>query len=353
MRKVSIKYKKKGKNKSVKKSKKKNTKKSRKSVKKSTNIKKTILAGALTGLLLGLAKKYGNNVSVTNLNNYVNSLSLNDLQEYIPNEEPEYITIKEPEYMFKVFNYEPKDLRIKVVDQIFEDILPHGENVNTSIKPKIEDILKYTIEGNIPQLQYIIQNIGKDIKKYRDSNGNTLLMNIIEESGSTSGDYGNISRENMEKALILLGENLIDVDSQNNNGQTALHIATTRYMPEAIDILLSLGTDPLIKDARGKTPIHTAVTRGKPALVNHLIKRNAGINSKDLVGKTILEKLVEIGSQDDRDFPFESVMETLKYLIKNEAHLTLKSFNIIIDNPTILNGYKNVLKYYKKRIIRG
>ena len=359
MRKVSKKNKKKSKksrqkiikNKRIKKSIKKNT-----TIisKKNTNIKKTILAGALTGLLLGLAKKYGDNVSITNLNNYVNSLSLNDLQEFITDIPYKFTTedviLKEPEYTFKVFNYEPKDLRIKVVNQIFEDILPHGDNVNTNIKPKIEDILKFTIEGNIPQLQYIIQNIGKDIKKYRDSNGNTLIMNIIEESGSTSGDYGIISRENMEKAIVLLGETLVDIDSQNNNGQTALHIATFRYMPEAIDILLSLGADPLIKDKLGKTPIHAAVTRGKPALVNHLIKRNAGINSKDSLGKTILEKLVEIGSENDRDFPFESVMDTLKYLIKNNAHLTLKSFNRIINNPIILNEYKNILKYYKKKL---
>ena len=77
MRKVSKKNKKKSKksrqkiikNKRIKKSIKKNT-----TIisKKNTNIKKTILAGALTGLLLGLAKKYGDNVSITNLNNYVN-----------------------------------------------------------------------------------------------------------------------------------------------------------------------------------------------------------------------------------------------------------------------------------------
>jgi hypothetical protein len=325
---------------------------------KGPSIKKTLLAGALTGLLLGITKKYGGKVDINTLNNYVNNLNIEEIQDFIADIPYKFTTeditpFQKPENMFTGLNYEPKDLRIKVVDEIFEDILPHGVKVNTNIKPQISDILKYTAEGNIPQLQYSIQKLNKYVKNYRDSEGNTLIMDVINNVGSTSGDFSNISKENMYKSIILLGENLVDVNAKNNDGYTALHIATYRYMPEAIDILLSLGADPLIKNNRGQTPIHVAITRGKPALINHLIKRKAGINSKDLSGKTILEKLVEIGSQDDSDFSFDSVMDTLKYLIKNDAHITLKNFNRIINNPEIYNEYKNLLKRYKKRIVKG
>ena len=323
---------------------------------KGLSIKKTLLSGALTGLVLGLAKKYGDKVSINDLNKYVNSLSLNEIQDFIYDIPYKFTTedityFKEPRHMHGGVGYEPKDLRIKVVDEIFEDILPLGYKVNTKLKPKIEDVINYAANGNIPQLRYIIQKLDKDIKNYRDSNGNTLIMNIIEYAGSTSGSYEVIPRENMLKAIVLLGENLIDINAKNNNGNTALHEAVYRYMPEAIDILLGLGADPLIKNNRGQTPIHSAITRGKIDLINHLIKRKAGINSKNSLNETVLERLVKL--QNDHDFPFPDVMDTLQYLIKNDAHLTLKAFNRITSIPHIRSEYKNLLKRYKKRIVKG
>lgn len=45
------------------------------------------------------------------------------------------------------------------------------------------------------------------------------------------------------------------VRARNNRGQTALHFAAQNRLSKAIDVMLSAGCDPLIKDEAGRRPI--------------------------------------------------------------------------------------------------
>ncbi|KAJ4946886.1 hypothetical protein JOQ06_008929 [Pogonophryne albipinna] len=57
-------------------------------------------------------------------------------------------------------------------------------------------------------------------------------------------------------ALPLIDRDRLDVlnTSQDNEGQTALHYASACEFAEIVDLLLSSGADPSIKDLEGSLP---------------------------------------------------------------------------------------------------
>jgi ankyrin repeat protein len=62
-----------------------------------------------------------------------------------------------------------------------------------------------------------------------------------------------------------------DINAQDRDGQTALHIAARNNNYNAVRTLLSRGADPLVKDRHGRTADHHVRTRGKP--VHRMIQR--------------------------------------------------------------------------------
>jgi hypothetical protein len=58
----------------------------------------------------------------------------------------------------------------------------------------------------------------------------------------------------------VLLDNGADVDSQNNSGGTALHLATFFGHTETVRILLARGADPEVTNNRGQTPLDIAST---------------------------------------------------------------------------------------------
>ena len=65
-----------------------------------------------------------------------------------------------------------------------------------------------------------------------------------------------------------------NIDLQDNNGQTALHIATEQGQVAIVLELLKVGANPNISDNSGKLPLQIA-TRGDTALVRILLEGGA------------------------------------------------------------------------------
>jgi len=86
--------------------------------------------------------------------------------------------------------------------------------------------------------------------------------------------------------LIMAGA---DIDGQNKDGFTPLHIAVLEDDFEKVAHVLSYGPDVNRPDAHGRTPLHYAVANGNKTIVKDLLEHQANPLMTDLEGKTPLD----------------------------------------------------------------
>ena len=81
-----------------------------------------------------------------------------------------------------------------------------------------------------------------------------------------------------------------DVNFQNSDGQTALHIAVYHANEDIVQLLLNSGADVNIQDKYGFTALHYAVFTRNEEIVQLLLNSAAANTSlKDDQGKTALD----------------------------------------------------------------
>jgi ankyrin repeat protein len=149
------------------------------------------------------------------------------------------------------------------------------------------------------------------------------------------------------EAVRFLLENGIEVNRQDNNGDTPLHIAAiSTDSPSIIGLLVEYGADTEIKDCMGLTPLLFACIYDNFENVKELVKRGANIHATDMHGdsclhvssenKEILSFLMEMGADpnaknDEGDTPLHSLF------IKN------KNFDFLFDENMNGENLKSVI----------
>jgi hypothetical protein len=78
----------------------------------------------------------------------------------------------------------------------------------------------------------------------------------------------------LSKLQLLLGKQP-GIDARDEDGRTALMLATLHGQAAAVDALLARGADPNVADARGMTPLQAAVAGNQPAIVAALQRAGA------------------------------------------------------------------------------
>lgn len=100
-----------------------------------------------------------------------------------------------------------------------------------------------------------------------------------------------------ELISTILDTGVVDINSQNNEGETALHLAAWMQDPRAIqivEILLKRGIDVNAIDRGGATALCFSNKRDVTAL---LVEYGADVNVADYRGQTILHKLANVTNQ--------------------------------------------------------
>lgn len=144
---------------------------------------------------------------------------------------------------------------------------------------------------------------GADVK-VRNSDGETLLMEVSGESGSDMATR--LTQESKAKLLIEKG---IDIDAQSDlslaaqsfnsqlggfgvdrsmatSGKTALMFAVREHDPEMIKLLLAHGANVNLADEKGQTALMHACLAGMQDNAILLLKNKADPNSADSMGTT-------------------------------------------------------------------
>lgn len=133
--------------------------------------------------------------------------------------------------------------------------------------------------------QIVRRGLMADFKKMVN-NTNVGLLN--EEGQNLLHEAIAFKRDDFSEYLLSLG---IDVNHQDNNGQTPLHFASAHSNKYIVDLLFKAGANPTIRDKYGNDPLWTATfnARGNYAIVRLFEKKGANPLNKNNAGRTTLD----------------------------------------------------------------
>ncbi len=194
---------------------------------------------------------------------------------------------------------------------VFEKLIKAKANVNATCmegKNALIFISAQADEKNVPSLQIekaklLLEN-GVDIN-HQDNAGNTALM------------YALANHADISYVQTLL-DNEADVNSVNNLGETPLWTAVRQNLPSStIKMLIEYGADVNKKDRRGETPLwYLLRTQGDDVLIRTLLRGGANTDIPNAAGDIPLWYVLNRGGSD---MIVENIIMAQKDLnIKNE-----------------------------------
>ncbi|KAM6900803.1 protein phosphatase 1 regulatory subunit 16A [Xenentodon cancila] len=123
-----------------------------------------------------------------------------------------------------------------------------------------------------------------------------LLETVMAEQGITQGHIDDC-RGAKEKAMLADIQALIqsraDLNSQDDNGATLLHIASANGYMSAAELLLENKAELEVKDSDGWTPLHAASCWGQIQIVELLVAHGASLNAKSVLEETPLDVCID------------------------------------------------------------
>ena len=218
-----------------------------------------------------------------------------------------------------------------IISAIVQLLLAHGASVNVRDK-KNQTPLHLASLQKYPSTMALLLQSGADTES-RDNDYMTPLLFALQEPWDK------------DEAAQLLLEHGANVNAQNKNGQTALHIASASQLAQIVSLLLKLGLDVNAKDNDDMTPLHLApmglrgipdddFTRSTTAQV--LLEHGANVHIRNKNGQTplhsaslhrfssIVELLVKFGADvnakdNDNMTPLHLISETPWYSLGDDS----------------------------------
>jgi ankyrin repeat protein len=137
-------------------------------------------------------------------------------------------------------------------------------------------------------------NKGRETDKKTERKHRTTLE-ILDYANNDNSIVNDFLNEDYEKIKKMIIQGFKDIDTKNQFGHTALHIACLKEDIERIKLLIECGAGLNIKDDRGNTPLFLAIKKANVEIVELFIKcEKIDLNIKNFDGLTPLEYIKEI-----------------------------------------------------------
>ncbi|KAK8723687.1 hypothetical protein OTU49_011493 [Cherax quadricarinatus] len=167
--------------------------------------------------------------------------------------------------------------------------------------------------------------------------------------GSSSLLHRSTSQGNINIVSELLKSGYKKIDDKNNNGQTALHIASMKGHEEITRMLLQSMAFVEVRDEEGVTPLHLASRHNRPGIVRLLVEMSqADIQARATkTGAVALHEAAENGSVEcvktllavgAPSCPRNSKMETPIDLAKRMGHK--QCYNLLVHHHPPIPRYR-------------
>ncbi|EAY07153.1 ankyrin repeat protein, putative [Trichomonas vaginalis G3] len=217
--------------------------------------------------------------------------------------------------------------------EIVDILILHGANINAKGKNGKTAIHIAAIYGR-KELAELLLSIGADINA-KDKKGRNALHHAIGQNDLESlekdlesekidihskdinydtyvGWSTNLT-DNMDIVELLISHG-IDINSRDNDGDTALHLAAFLNVKDVVEFLIPKCADINAKDNYGKTALHWAAFNNNTQLVEFLMSNGADIYVKDYNEKSVLHYAVSYGrfeEVDSHDKDYKDLVEIL------------------------------------------
>ncbi len=167
---------------------------------------------------------------------------------------------------------------------------------------------------------------------------NGASINIIDINRNTALHYA-VANNNIRVAKYLISK-FVNINSQNKDGDTALHLAVYLGFSEIAEILLKSGAY-ISPNKKGATPFHLSINRNEKCL-DLLMKYHAiHVNSRDNEGNTALHIAC-----------LQNNYNCISILIENGAVLSRNKFNLLpyelTQNPQVKTTIDNYYEFLKR-----
>jgi len=191
---------------------------------------------------------------------------------------------------------------------------------------RIVELIRAKMESKQKQKDVYIPPLKKKINavKLVEKNINKKFLEAVSQ--------GNINE--MDSLLDENGTLLVDINTRNESGDTALMIASDHGNLDIVRWLLSYEEDLSLKDAQGNNALIRAANKGYFDVVEELLNKKANINSSNNDNRTALMNASENG-----------YIRVVKLLIKKGSKITLKDK----FDQTALDMVMAKIKKFKKR----
>ena len=155
-------------------------------------------------------------------------------------------------------------------------LLANGADINSKGGCAMTPLELAVSRGRIEIVQFLVRQ-GADTTIRTPFKGQTPLHEAIR--------YGYVVPARLEAAKVLIREGA-DTTIQNNDGNTALHLAVEECYLELVQLLVRQGADTTIQNNDGNTPLHLAVKTGHIEAIEFLVRQGASITIKNNDGDT-------------------------------------------------------------------
>lgn len=187
-------------------------------------------------------------------------------------------------------------------------------------KNEIIEILTQSLDEACLENNFRFKKNLIDLNK-QDKEGNTALMFACK--------IGNL------KTVELLIKKGAQLALANHEGENALTKAVGAGKENIISLLLELGCDPNCATRKdGITPLMMAAQNNDRDTMNLLVQKGAQLEKCDVIGRTVLQRMVHYDSSYD--------VRVIEWLLKNKAHIDTKDY--ALRTPLIVAASFN--KYY-------
>ena len=164
-------------------------------------------------------------------------------------------------------------------------LLEYGANINYGNK---------NVDCNYPIIEASIRNNTKMVKMLVEKGADMNVRDFEENLTPLHFACGD-GNEELVKFFLDKG---VDVNSNTDDGPTALMTACINENTNIVQMLIDNGANINWKDSDGVTAINQASFREKPEIVSLLLDNGADANIKDRWGDTALTKAIEYENTD-------------------------------------------------------